>query len=92
MTDTAAHRNQHSHLPEHDFVVQTLADVVKLRRELLERGYSESFVSGLTGWLIARSHGEPDNLSGVTRTKYRRALEDLGRARYRCTVRSRVAA
>jgi hypothetical protein len=64
-------RNEADHLPA------TLADVIALRRRIIELGHSQAEAAGVVGWVIAKAAGEPDVTGAATRARYRKILAEL---------------
>lgn len=68
-------RNQHDPLPEEFFALETIADVQRLQRELIEvADVSPTVARSIPAWMLERLQGLPDATSSATRARYRKAL------------------
>ena len=62
---------------EQDFTPTTVADLVELRRAVLDAGWSDAVANGLIGWLVGRSTGGVDTSGAPTSARYRRILRQV---------------
>lgn len=62
---------------EAEWLPEDLADVIAIRRTLLESGLPSETVAGIMAWLVVKSAGERDTTSEPTRARYRRILAGL---------------
>lgn len=74
--------NPRSLTVEREWLPASLDDLVAIRERLRAAGYSHREIAGLSGWLLAKIEGQPDETAQDTRARYRKMLADLGPSLY----------
>ena len=59
------------------FLPTSVEDLAELRRRIVDAGHPAQTASGIVGWLVAKTAGDPDPTSAPTRSQYRKILAEL---------------
>ena len=57
--------------------IRSVQQLTALREAIIDAGESPATAAGIVGWLLVKNAGEPDELAGTTRSRYRKILAGI---------------